>query len=118
MTTQEIADRLVALCREGKYEQAQRELYSQEAKSIEPAGNPGMQTVQGLDAIIEKGNQFQAMIQELHGGSVDGPLVAGNQIALTISLDATFKDGNRMNMNEIAVYTVQDGKIVQEQFFY
>jgi hypothetical protein len=118
MTTQEIADRLVVLCREGKYEQAQRELYSSDAKSIEPEASQGMQTVQGLDAIIEKGNQFQAMIQEFHGGSVGGPLVAGNIIATTITMDATFKDGNRTTIEEIAVYTVKDGKIVQEEFFY
>ncbi|WP_461113658.1 SnoaL-like domain-containing protein [Spirosoma jeollabukense] len=118
MTIQQVADRLVALCREGKYEQAQRELYSSDAKSIEPDSAPGMQTVQGLDAIIEKGNQFQDMIQEVHGGSVSDALVAGNTIALTIGMDVTFKDGNRMDMNEIAVYTVQDGKIVQEQFFF
>lgn len=118
MTTQEIADRLVALCNEGKYEQAQRELYAQDAKSIEPASAQGMQSVEGLDAIIAKGNQFQAMIQEIHGGRVGGPLVAGSQIAVTIGLDVTFKDGNRMNMDEIAVYSVKDGKIVQEQFFY
>lgn len=118
MTTQEIADRLVALCNEGKYEQAQRELYAPNAKSIEPASAQGMQSVEGLDAIIAKGNQFQAMIQEVHSGSVGGPLVAGNQIAITIGLDVSFKDGSRMNMDEIAVYTVSDGKIVQEQFFY
>lgn len=118
MTTQQVADRLVALCRAGKYEQAQRELYSGDANSIEPASAPGMQSVKGLDAIIEKGNQFQNMIQEVHGGSVSDALVAGNTIAVTIGMDVTFKDGNRMNMDEMAVYTVQDGKVVQEQFFF
>lgn len=118
MTTQEVANRLVALCREGKYEQAQRELYTSDAKSIEPEETQGMQTVQGLDAIIEKGNLFQATVQEWHGGSVEGPLLAGNIIALTIKLDVTFKGGNRTSMDELAVYTVKDGKIVQEEFFY
>jgi hypothetical protein len=118
MTTQEIADRLITLCKQGKYETAQRELYAPDAKSNEPPHAQGMQTVDGLAAIIEKGNQFQSMIQEIHGGSVDGPLVAGNQIAITIGLDVTFNDGSRMNMLEIAVYTVKNGKIIQEQFFY
>ncbi|GAB4017303.1 SnoaL-like domain-containing protein [Spirosoma koreense] len=118
MTTQEIADRLVVLCRENKFEQAQRELYAPDARSIEPEGSQGMQTVQGLDAIIQKGNQFQSMIQAWHGGSVSDVLVAGNHIALTISMDVTFKDGNRADMNELIVYTVRNGKIAQEQFFY
>ena len=58
MTTQEIATRLTALCKEGKYEQAQRELYSDDAKSIEPAQSLGLQTVEGLDNIIKKGDTF------------------------------------------------------------
>ncbi|AKD55145.1 nuclear transport factor 2 family protein [Spirosoma radiotolerans] len=118
MTIDELADRLVTLCREGNYEQAQRELYSNDAKSIEPTSAQGMPSVQGLDAIIAKGNQFQRMIQEIHGGHVGGPLIAGNTIAITISLDATFTDGTRQTINELAVYTVQNGKIIEEQFFY
>lgn len=38
MTTAEIARRLVELCKEAKYEQAQRELHSPDAESVEPTG--------------------------------------------------------------------------------
>jgi hypothetical protein len=33
-------------------------------------------------------------------------------------MDVTMKGQGRMNMDEIAVYEVKDGKIVKEQFFY
>jgi hypothetical protein len=36
MKTKEIADQLVAFCREGKWEDAQRKLYADDAVSIEP----------------------------------------------------------------------------------
>ena len=36
MTTKEIAERLVALCRQGQVETAQRELYAADAINIEP----------------------------------------------------------------------------------
>ena len=36
MTTKEVADRLVSLCREGKIEDAQNELFANDAVSIEP----------------------------------------------------------------------------------
>ncbi|TAN04486.1 MAG: nuclear transport factor 2 family protein, partial [Rhodanobacteraceae bacterium] len=40
MNTEQIAKRLVELCRKGEYEQAQRELYAQDAVSIEMPGSP------------------------------------------------------------------------------
>jgi hypothetical protein len=117
MTTQEIADRLTQLCKENKWEEAQDELYSQDAVSIEPPNSPGMHTVQGLDNIKKKAEMWQSMVEQVHGGSVEGPLVSGNQIALAIGMDITMKGAGRMNMEEIAVYEVKDGKIVKEQFF-
>ncbi len=116
--TQEIANRLAELCKEGKWEQAQKELYSQDAISIEPPQSPGMHSVEGLDNIIKKGEMFQSMIDEIHGGYTKGPLVAGNHITLGIGMDVTMKGAGRMMMEEIAVYEVKDGKIVREQFFF
>jgi ketosteroid isomerase-like protein len=118
MTTQEIASRLVELCREGKYDQAQDELFSQDAKSVEPPQAPGMQTAEGMDAIKKKGEVFQSMVEEMHGGYVTDPIVAGNHISVGLGIDATMKDMGRTKMDEIVVYEVKDGKIVKEQFFY
>ena len=54
MTTQEIANRLVALCREQKWEQAHKELYAADAMSIEPHAQPGMsKETKGLAGIAE-----------------------------------------------------------------
>ena len=118
MTTQEIASRLYELCSQGQYDQAQKELYALDAISMEPTHAQGMQTVQGIENIIKKGDEFMASVEEMHGGSVGQPIVAGNHIAMTISIDATYKGMGRMAMEEIAVYEVKDGKIVKEQFFY
>ena len=117
-TTQEIADRLVQLCREGKYEEAQNELFSDDAESIEPPESPGMQSVKGLDQIRKKGQDFNNMVEEIHSGSVSDPTVAGNYISLAMMIDATYKGMGRQKMDEIALYETKDGKIVKEQFFY
>ena len=117
-TTQEIADRLVQLCREGKYEEAQNELFSDDAESIEPPESPGLQSVKGLDQIRKKGQDFNNMVEEIHSGSVSDPVVAGRYISLALVLDATYKGMGRQNMEEIAVYETRDGKIVKEQFFF
>jgi hypothetical protein len=118
MTTREIADQLYALCNEGKYEQAQKILYAADAKSIEPAHSQGLQSVEGLDSIIKKGDQFLAMVEEVHGGWVSPPLVGGNYISMAMGMDVTMKGMGRMQMEEVCVYEVKDGKIASEQFFY
>jgi ketosteroid isomerase-like protein len=120
MNIEAIAKRLVELCREGKYEDAQRELYAEDAVSIEPDGLPpgALGSVKGLAAIYEKGRQFNAMIEAVHGGSVSEPVVAGNWFSVVMTMDVTMKGRGRMNMSEICVYRVRDGKIVHEQFFY
>jgi hypothetical protein len=118
MTTKEIAGRLAELCRQGKYETAQKELYSSDAVSLEPAYSPGLQTVKGLDAIIEKGHQFQSMVEAVHSSTVSDPIIAGNTFAVAAVLDITMKGVGRVPMEELAVYEVKDGKIIQEQFFY
>jgi hypothetical protein len=119
MTTQEIAIRLHELCNQGKYETAQKELYADNAISIEPKGAVGFpEMVEGLDAIIAKGNAFESMIEEYHSISAGEPIVSENFIAMTIDIDATMKGFGRVPMSEIAVYEVRNGKISKEQFFY
>ncbi len=92
MTTQEIADKLVALCREGKFNEAYN--------------------------ILEGFKQWGEIIQETHGGSVGDPVVVGNHFTVPMTSDVTFKDGNRINMEEICLYQVKNGKITKASFHY
>jgi hypothetical protein len=117
MTTQEVANRLVELCRNGQVETAQNELFAEGATSREPAGAP-MEYVEGRQGIIEKGKVFQSMVEEFHGQEISDPQVSDQYISVRWSLDVTMKDLGRQPMNEICLYKVVDGKIVSEQFFY
>jgi hypothetical protein len=117
LTTQQIADRLVALCREAKWEAAQRELYADNAISIEPYEGPMFaKETKGLAAIVEKGRKFDGMVEKLHSLKVSDPLVATTSFACTMQMDVTMKGQGRMNMSELCVYDVKDGKIISEQF--
>jgi len=120
MSMETIAKRLIELCREGKFEQAQDELYSKDAQSIEPDGQPdgALGTVKGLDAIKQKGRQFQARTEALHSMSVSDAIIAGNWFTVSMTMDITMKEFGRITMAEICVYHVRDGKIDKEQFFY
>ncbi len=118
MTTQEVANRMYELFKENKWMEVQQELFSDDAESIEPPHSKGLQSVKGKDAIKKKGDDFNNMVEEVHGGYTGEPIVAGNFIAFAMGIDATYKGMGRQKMDEIAVYEVRDGKIVKEQFFY
>ncbi len=117
MKTNEIADRLVALCREAKWETAQKELFAENAVSIEPQASPAFaKETKGLSAIVEKGHKFDAMIEKMHALKVSEPMVAENSFACTMTMDVTMKGQPRMAMSELCVYELKDGKIISEQF--
>lgn len=117
MNTKEIAERLVALCREGRVEAAQRELYAEDAINIEPYGTATFpKETKGLAAIIEKAQRFGAMIEQVHAMSISDPLVAGDAFAYALHLDVTIEGRGRMSMDELCIYEVKAGKIVAERF--
>jgi hypothetical protein len=118
MTTQEVANRFNEMAQTGQWDKIQEELYAENAVSIEPAHAQGLQSVEGLAAIKQKGQMFQSMVEEMHGGYSHAPQVAGNHFSVAMGMDVTMKGMGRTNMEEIAVYQVKDGKIVKEQFFF
>jgi len=118
MSTQQIASRLAELMSKGKFEDAQKELFADDAVSIEPVQSEVFaKETKGLRAIMEKGHKWESMIEKMHSCSTSQPLVAGNAIALTLSMDVTMKGRGRTQLAEICAYEVKDGKIRSEQFF-
>jgi ketosteroid isomerase-like protein len=118
-STAAIAQELVALCRAGRNEDAIEKLYSPRIVSVESVGSETMPAeMTGLDAIRGK-NEWWSANNEVHSAEVNGPFVGDNQFAVQYTFDVTFKPtGKRTKMTEMALYTVKDGKIVREHFFY
>ena len=116
-----IADTLVAHCRNNTTIEGLKQLYASDAESVEAV------TMEGADSPVTKGVQgiqgkhewWEANF-EVHSANVDGPYLHGaDQFGVIFELDTTHKEsGKREQMKEMAVYTVQDGKIVREQFYY
>ena len=116
MSIKEIAGELVRLCRTGNYQEVHEKFYHENATSEEPQGEPAK--VEGMEAIRAKG-EWWANAFEYHGGSVSDPIVADNYFSVIFEMDVTNKEtGKRVKDAELAVYKVEDGKIVSEQFFY
>jgi hypothetical protein len=118
MSTTEIANRLVELCRKGDFEGALKELFSDDAVSIEAYATPAFEKeTKGLDAILEKGKKWNEMVEEFHGATVSDPLVGEHSFAVTMEVSVTMKGRGRTDMKELCVYNVKDGKVISEQFF-
>jgi hypothetical protein len=118
MNAQEVASRLVQLCREGKNVNAINELYDDNVVSFEPEGSPMAGKTVGRDAVLESTNKWFDSVEQLHSAQISDPIVAGNFFACTMTIDATYKERGRNSMDELCVYEVRDGKIVKDQFFY
>ena len=118
MTTQEVANRLVGLCREGKHQQAVQELYNPDIVSVEPEGAPN-RIVKGLEAIAKKGEAFENMLEKVNSSVISDPIVADNFFSCTMKMNVQMKGVPvPVDMDEVCLYTVNDGKIVKEEFFY
>ncbi|MDP9204844.1 MAG: nuclear transport factor 2 family protein [Gemmatimonadota bacterium] len=117
--TAAVAEELVTFCRAGRNLDAINTLYSPEIVSVESMGNEQMpREMKGIDAIRQK-NQWWSDNNEVHSALVDGPFVGEDKFAVYYNYDVTSKPtGQRNAMEEMALYTVNDGKIVREQFFY
>lgn len=117
MTTKEVANRFYELAQQGQFDQIQNELFAPDVISIESASSQ-MPTVTGIENVREKGRQFNEMVEEMHGGYCNEPIVAEKYFSCLMGMDVTYKGKGREKMDEIAVYQVSDGKITSEQFFY
>jgi len=117
----EIGKRLVALCRERKGLEAVDELYDEKVVSIEARGSEALpQRMEGIEAVRGKGEWWYDN-HDIHSESAEGPFVGhrDDQFGAVFEMDVTHKpSGQRMQMREIALYTVANGKIVAEEFWY
>ena len=116
MTTTEIAHRLVSLCRQEKHAQAQEELYDNNIISIEDEKS-GIPKSIGMDAIRKNTKAWDENVIEIHSAFVSDPIITGNYFVVSMENDITFKDKGRIEIKELCVYRVKNGKIIQEQVF-
>lgn len=119
MTTIDVGKKLVELCKAGKNEEAMKTLYAKDIVSVEAAAPPGQSAEShGIEAVIGK-SKWWADNHEVHSAACEGPFPNGDRFIVRFTYDVTNKpSGKRMTMDEGALFTVKDGKIVREEFFY
>ena len=115
------AHALVTLCRQNREAEALETLYSHDAVSVEaePMSGTTIGESVGLAAIQGK-HAWWAKTMEVHSSLVEGPFYHGtNRFGVIFTFDASNRQsGERMAMKELAIYTMAEGKIIREEFFY
>jgi len=118
----EVGKKLVDLCRQGKFKEAINSLYAPNIVSVEAASGGDMpRQMEGIAAVLKK-TEWWEQNHTVHGAEVNGPWPHDERFIVRFKLDVTPKvgpaPGKRMTMDEAGLYTVKDGKIVREEFFY
>jgi hypothetical protein len=118
MTTAEIANHLVSMCRNGKIEEVKEELFAADIISIEPREGLLPKEIKGMKAIRDKAQLFISHVENFFGQKISEPIIAVDFFAVSWDTDLQMKGEQRKTNSELCLYHVKDGKIISEQFFY
>lgn len=96
-------------------------LYADDCVSVEATAMPGMDSAEavGLEAIRAKHAWWESAMEYV-SGTVEGPHLHGDDRFALIFKSVMREKGSDTDipMEEVAIYTVKDGKIAREEFFY
>lgn len=118
ITSREVAARFNELASQEKWFEIQDELFAENVRSIDPPNSPYFGYAEGKTAVRKKGEDFVKKIEAFHRASTTEPVVGGNHFAVGREVDITLQGFGRIQIKQIMLYEVKEGKIVLEQFFY
>lgn len=107
---------LCSMVGQGQMMEAFEKFYAEHVVMEEPMSGK----TEGKDANRKREQEWMSSLVEMHGGGVTS--VASNEaegVTMTESwMEATFKDGNRMKMEEVSVKKWEGDQIIHERFYY
>ena len=117
MNTEQVAQKVVELVRKQAWHEALDTLYDKDIVSIEARASEGdSPEKRGIDQVLGKTDWWLENMQ-IHSFEANGPFVAHDRFVVQYDADVTDKNSKkRMQLSEVGVYTVKNGKIVREEF--
>ena len=116
-TTQDVADALVAMWKAGRFDESGERYWADDVVSYENMPGDDMGEIRGKAGVRAKGEWWGAN-HEVHGVEIQGPYLNGDQFAVRFRMDITPKGGARQVLDEVGVYTIREGRIAEERFYY
>lgn len=116
--TAEIAARFNELAQQEQWFEIQDELFAENVRSVEPINSPFFDYAEGKSKVRLKGENWVKKIEAAHRRYTSEPIVAASHFVVGRKVDITVQGYGRIQINELMLYEVQNGKIVLEQFFY
>jgi|ERR1041385_4749958 ketosteroid isomerase-like protein len=116
-TTEEVAQKLVEYCRKGEWMKAVDDLYAKDIVSVEAHAMENMPAeMRGIDQVRGKTEWWEKNM-EVHSAEMTGPFVARDTFVVGFDVDVTDKTSKkRLQMSEVGIYSVKDGKVAREEF--
>jgi SnoaL-like domain len=117
MTNAETAKAFTDMLKAGDHQGAAKQFNAPDIVSIEAMEGP-MARVEGVAAVQAKSDWWYGA-HEVHSVTAEGPYVNGDQFVVKFEMDITMKEtGKRSQGKEMGLYTIKNGKIVEEKFLY
>ena len=112
----EVAKQFTDLLRAGKYAEVEERWLASTIESVE--GHGASMAWKGKKNVLAKYRAWEAQ-NEFADAKIEGPWVGATGFAVKFVGHVLHKaTGERHPMEEIAVYTVRDGKVVREEFHF
>ena len=117
---QDVARDFTSMLRQGRFVDAGNRYWAEAVTSLEPIdlSTNFPASVSGIDAARGKA-QFRFGEGRIEDLGIDGPFITGAQFALFLDMLITDPaTGTARTFTGIAIFTVRDGQIIEERFFY
>jgi hypothetical protein len=112
MTTEEVAKKVVEFVHKQAWHEALDQLYDKDIVSVEATARE----MRGKEEVRGK-IDWWVKAMEVHSFKASGPFVANDRFVVQYDAEVTEKESKqRRQISEVGVYTVENGKIVREEF--
>ena len=118
MNNKELIDRFQDLAMAEKWFEIQDESFADDVESIEPKDSPWLPDARGKQAVREKAMAWVNRITAVHSTFTTAPITSENHFVIGRKMDITVQDLGRVQMDQLMLYEIRDGKIVKERFYY
>ncbi len=121
MEIEDIAYACIELWNQGNFREAYQNYYSENATKVEPlAWGDQSNEVSGSTSMADHEESLTDEWLDINSVYIsEGPFIGATGFSVIIKSDFTFRDtGERHIFREVGIYTIENGKIVREEFLY